>query len=223
MALGLVLNTPDGKRTVAFGGNQVEKRADLAVIITEINARWSTLEAFAGCLLGVMMATDPVVATALLKKHSTATAKKQAILEVGKAVLSGKDLENLKSLMKEFEDTGNARNDIAHGLWGVDEDRPDELAWADPTIVPFLGLHMTEAIGSGADMTGALTKRMDEIVFYNKDKLSGIVTDIQTVSDHLMGFMEPLMKERAKRRFPQAYREGEGGMAYVQGPAPDPR
>lgn len=173
---------------VMFGPDQVTNRPELAIKIARIANAWAVLEASAGTCLGVLMRAEPKAAIAMLSKVQTATAKSQAIREVGKAVLAEADFVQLKELFRRFDALAKPRNDVMHGLWGTTPEWPEHLirAPADVTTNTILGLMDEHLTGKGDEFLEQQKKRFE---VWTADRFDELFSDILALIGDLGRFV----------------------------------
>lgn len=173
---------------VTFGPDQVTQRPDLAIKIARIANAWAVLEASAGTCLGVLMRAEPRAAIAMLSKIQTATAKSQAIREVGKAVLAEAELAQLKDLFKRFDALAKRRNAVVHGLWGTTPQWPDGLVWApaDVTTNTILGLLEQHLAGKGDEF---LEDKKKQFVVWRSNRFDELFDEILALIGDLGRFV----------------------------------
>lgn len=173
---------------VTFGPDRIAQRPELAVKISQIANAWAVLEANMGACLGVLMRADPKAAIAMLSKVQTATAKSQAIREVGKAVLSDPDLKQLKELLKKFDAIGKRRNVVVHGMWGTTPEWPEHLVWAPPEVTTntILGLLQEHLDGKGEDY---LEQQKELFVVWSAHRFDELFDDIKELITDVVRFV----------------------------------
>lgn len=173
---------------VTFGPDRIAQRPELAVKISQIANAWAVLEAHVGTCLGVLMRAEPKAAIAMLSKVQTATAKSQAIRELGKAVLSDAELEQLKDLLKRFEAIGKRRNAVVHGMWGTTPEWPEHLVWAPPEVTTntVLGLWQEHLAGKGEEY---LEQQKKLFVVWSAPRFDELFDDIQELITDLVRFV----------------------------------
>lgn len=190
--IGLQLRSADGKSTLTFGGQALAQRPDLAAKIAVICASWAFLEAQAGYLLGILMKADPTSSVALLGRFTTPTAKNQAIIAVAKETLDEVQFAALKKLMDRFSNIGRLRNDIAHGLWGLDSRKVEELAWLPATVMPTIAISLPEIMAKGKEIDAIVDAYASKAKYYSGETLDKISLDTDALTKDLINFTSGL-------------------------------
>ncbi|MEN5176764.1 hypothetical protein [Brevundimonas diminuta] len=190
--IGLQFRTADGKDTQTFGGFALAQRPDLAAKIAVIGASWAFLEAHAGYLLGILMKADPTTSVALLGRFTTPTAKTQTIIAVAKETLDENQFIELKVLLRRFSKIGQLRNEIAHGLWGIDSRQAEELAWLPATVMPAFAITLPDLMAKGIEIGAIVDDYTREIKYYSGAALDKIAKETDSLTNDLMHFTSEL-------------------------------
>lgn len=190
--IGLQLRSANGKHTLTFGGHALAQRPELAAKIAVICASWAFLEAQAGYLLGILMNADPTSSVALLGRFTTPTAKNHTIIAVAKETLDDAQFAALKKLMGRFSNIGTLRNDIAHGLWGIDSRKSNELAWLPATVVPTIAITIPNIVAKGKEIDTVVDECERKEKYYSGETLDKVSTDINTLTKDLIIFTSGL-------------------------------
>lgn len=181
-----------GTPRLEFHGRAILERPNIALKISSVVSSWSTLEAFNGYLLGLLMDANPTATMALLTRFSTSSQTSQALKAVGKATLEPQKLQELDKLIKKVEKLASARNDIMHGLWGVDHTRNNELAWLHPSSLSTLGISLPTKAFTGADEIQFSAEILSKVTYYDEKKLDNLINEINNLSCDIQKFISPI-------------------------------
>jgi len=127
-----------------LGIDSLAMRPELAGLIGRAVAAWPYIENDLGLLLGgILQARNPRVLSAFFAIRASRS-QREIIIAAADSEWSEDDLKLLNVSLKKIGDAESERNDLAHGVWGVIEDRNDELIWIHGKhLGPWNAIHVT--------------------------------------------------------------------------------
>jgi hypothetical protein len=163
---------PDAK--ITFSTDALADKPSMAVLVSKIFALWSDIDYRLGLLLVQILRADEHPAVAMYSTITSQYMQSIALDAAAKAALSRDDYGVFRATIGVVESVTTPRNQLAHWIWGVCEQRPDLLALADPKHFKSTQLKQRRAVLSRFDVL----PQGREIVIDGYD------------SDHIVGYSE---------------------------------
>lgn len=113
--------------------NCMADRPEMAALIARCLTLWSQVEVEMSLILAALLDTRSDAAVAVFLSMQNARAQRDALASAASVSLSGETLELFNAVMRIHKSSSGERNDLAHGIFGVVSDRPDELIWCPST------------------------------------------------------------------------------------------
>jgi hypothetical protein len=195
------------KAFTTFGIGALEHRPECAQVIARCITYWTYVETELARLLAQILKanTDPAVAMFLSLRN--ARAKRDAINAAAQFTLEEKDYDLFLALMQYKDAVESARNDLAHGVFGVSSAIPNGIVWISTTDYTTRQTHFHGLGGISDEMATSLRKKQ---FVYEIGDLETIARDIEDLHNQIMSFIGYLWSDdqafRA-RRYPQLCNE----------------
>ena len=113
--------------------NSLAERPILAAHVGIIAALWAHVEYRLALLMALILHIDAEVAMVMYAPVRSEAARLAIIEAIVKDRLSEERLTEFQKLRKRVKSTGDERDKIVHGLWGIPENVKDSLIWYDGT------------------------------------------------------------------------------------------
>jgi hypothetical protein len=120
---------------ISLRADALADKPDMAVLVSQIFAVWADIEFHLSLLLVQMLGADEHPAVAMYSTITSQYMQSRAVDAAARAALSGDDYQIFLAMVSVVESVRTPRNQLAHWLWGVCEQRPDLLAVADPKMI----------------------------------------------------------------------------------------
>lgn len=118
---------------IKFRTDALADKPAMAVLVSTIFALWSQIDHELSLLLVKILRADAHPAVAMYSTITSQYMQSIALDAAAKAALSADDYFVFRAAMSVALGVASVRNQLAHWIWGVCEQRPDLLALADPT------------------------------------------------------------------------------------------
>jgi hypothetical protein len=111
--------------------NALIERPELAGIIGECIAFWSQVEAYLAILLGAIMKAQTGITAAVFLSIRNSRAQREALNAAAQVGLRDRELEMFSAISIVYQSLDSQRTDLAHGIFALSEDLPNDLLWMD--------------------------------------------------------------------------------------------
>jgi hypothetical protein len=108
-----------------FPANALAERPELAALIGECIAVWSSVEAQLAIMLSAIMKTQTGITAAVFLSIRNSRAQREALNAAAQVGLSGRELEMFSAISFVYQSIDSQRTDLAHGIFALTEDIPD--------------------------------------------------------------------------------------------------
>jgi hypothetical protein len=142
------------------------KRPHLAVRAAEVLSTWSNLEVMQGVIFTTMLGAEPEHGAAIYETIRSDNGRRDAFKAIADVSLKkAEDRIILEFILDRSRKAGRARDQIAHSLWGTQEEFPDCLLFVDPKVMAStsIGLRSAERIADKAEQVKAITSVMAQM------------------------------------------------------------
>lgn len=120
-----------GRYTINILHAPMAQRPQLAKHLGIIASLWSYVELHLGHLLADILHTEARIGAAMYAAIRAEAARLAAMQAAAEAYLDDALLEEFQELKDRIKKTGDQRDNVIHGIWGISKDRPDSIIWAD--------------------------------------------------------------------------------------------
>lgn len=109
--------------------NCMTDRPEMASIIARCLLTWSLVDVEMSLILAALLDTRSDAAVAVYLSMQNARAQRDALSSAAVISLSGDDLALFNATLALHKASSGDRNDLAHGIFGVVSNEPDQLIW----------------------------------------------------------------------------------------------
>lgn len=113
----------------SLGAAQLEKRPEHLAAIGSVITRWTDVETEMALVLGVLLGTRSEAAVALYTSLRQGRSRTETIAAVASSILDPDEQELLAAILIVYGQAESARNDIAHGCYGICDEIQDGVLW----------------------------------------------------------------------------------------------
>lgn len=168
------------------------KRPALALKAMSVISTFALAEAHAGVLFSTLMESERVAGARAFAEYGNNHQRVDAILAIAKVKLTPEEYEIVKVLTDEYLRVSNARNAIAHGVWGVSSKLPNAVLLGDESVltITFAGLY--------ASKQDENFKMNDMIMIYEDSDFDQMTAEIRAISTLLSTYCSYRMSINAK-------------------------
>jgi hypothetical protein len=205
------------KAKYRFPANALSERPRLAPLIGQCIAFWSQAEAQLAVLLSAIMKTDTAIASAVFLSIRNSRAQREALGAAAQIGLTGRELEMFSAIELVYQSLDAQRTDLAHGIFGVSDEMPDALLWAEAKdYIKFSIEHWIEISNQTGILPLSPPQRSDEkfktaISVYRAPDLIGLRDEIKEFWEAVFRFSTHL---RLVSVFPGVKKEAEFQRLY---------
>ncbi len=114
-----------------FRTNAMAERPELAKHLGIIASMWSDVELHLGYLLSDILHTEARIGAAMYAAIRAEAARLAAMQAAAEACLNDALLKEFQELKDRVRKTGDQRDDVIHGIWGISDDCPNSIIWID--------------------------------------------------------------------------------------------
>lgn len=137
--------------TVRLHRDALADKPEMAALVTEIFAIWSSIEADLSTLLAKILGTSESPAFAIYSVLTAQHLQSKALEAAARAALAPDQYDVFLAAMTVVQSAQSPRNRLAHWLWGTCAERPDLLALADPKMIRSRILRINDHVGRYVD------------------------------------------------------------------------
>jgi hypothetical protein len=137
--------------------NALSERPELAALIGECIAFCSQVEAYLAIMLGAIMKTETGISAAVFLSIRNSKAQREALTAAAQVGLQGRELEMFSAIAIISQSIDNQRADLAHGIFALSEDLPDDLLWMDSKDYTRLHIENWNEISKNATLVSLLS------------------------------------------------------------------
>jgi len=198
------------KGTLKYDPHSLKKRPNLAVHIGHIAHIWTMIDVLHGEMLAEMLRSESRFTTAVYLRLRGA--RPHALDAVAEEVLTENLLKEFRKIMERCRKVESSRNDVVHGLWGIDESDDKVLIWIDPAAhVKWFSATVTldVATASAANtassddawkrMEDALDKHLGSTLSYTEADFIEIENRISEIFSLVYRFSEKLSQQLGRQ------------------------
>ena len=120
---------PDNRPAISFGKLWIKSKPEHCRVIGECLMAWTEIDMYLGVLLAVIMQANTDTTIAVFSTIRRSSARNEAIEKAASHALHYTDYQLVKALLMYVSTVEKARNDLAHGFWGISHEIEDGLAW----------------------------------------------------------------------------------------------
>jgi len=118
---------PDAKYYI--NQNCMADRPEMASIIARCILTWSLVDVEMSLILAALLDTRSEAAVAVYLSLPNTQTRINALDRAAATSLTGEDLALLNATIALYKTSNSDRNDLAHGIFGVVSNEPDQLIW----------------------------------------------------------------------------------------------
>jgi hypothetical protein len=168
-----------------FPANAPAERPELAALIGECVAMWSNVEAHLAIMLSAIMKTETGIAAAVFLSIRNSRAQREALDAAAQIGLSGRELEMFSAIIAVYKSLDSQRTSLAHGIFAISEQFPDDLLWIDSThytqhhVESWSEIPSDSFLGKLAQEADSDNKIRENMFLYRKDDLISLRDEIK--------------------------------------------
>lgn len=163
--------------------NCMADRPEMASIIARCLLTWSLVDVEMSLILGTLLDSRSDAAVAVYLSLQNARAQRDALSSAASIRLDGQDLAMFKAVMAIHKSSSSERNDLAHGIFGVISNEPDQLIWCPSAkFAAWLTRANQKAWNLETDIDPQAPPRK-ELFIYTKADLEAMFTQFSFVFD----------------------------------------
>lgn len=162
---------------IEFSDTALEHRPQHAAVLGRIFTTWSLVEGAVSSILGNLMHSNHRAAIALLGQFRTNKARLAAVKKVAAEMIAEQELPSFIDLMGRVAKHANIRNDIAHGVWGTRQDRPDAVFRLPLQDYSNLIIELVPAAKSGKSPLPIVQNLLAKAEIFTLDRLLAIESE----------------------------------------------
>lgn len=110
---------------IMMGSGNTPHTPEMAVAAIGVINLWSQIEYNYSALLARIASADPVAVNAVFQAMISGDARRAALAAAAKAKLTAEESSLILAVFDATKASRETRNDFAHHLWGILQDRPD--------------------------------------------------------------------------------------------------
>lgn len=160
----------------------LDDKPEMAVLVSQIFATWSTIEYDLGMLLTNLLGASESPAMAIFSILQTQRLQAVGLQAAAKAVLPSDDYKVFSAATAVAESVSAPRDCLAHWLWGKCEQRPDLLCLANPKKYKSREIdarrYLETPVGASAAPLSSDLIDPDEVLAYSQGDLQRAKRDL---------------------------------------------
>jgi hypothetical protein len=171
---------PNNRDLTLHWGNQfLTERPLLATIIGRSILRWTQIEYLMAVLLAVLLKTDTPAAMSVFLTLRRSTSRIEAITAAAQH-LPARDKEICVATLKAMQSVEAERNSLAHGMFGVTDELPDSVLWAE--VKDISSTMVKYAFFADSADNEKMSEYLDNVFYYRESDLLQIEEQIKQAS-----------------------------------------
>lgn len=189
--------------------NCMADRPEMAAIIARCLLTWSLVDVEMSLILAALLDTRSDAAVAVYLSLQNARAQRDALSSAAAVSLSGEELALFNATLTLHKASSNDRNDLAHGVFGVVSNQPDQLIWCPSAkFAAWMTRANQRAWNLETDPDPHAPLR-NEIFIYKKSDLEAIFSQISFVFDVVSRMHMVLSPVKASKDFGRQWLLGQ--------------
>lgn len=169
-----------------FSPNALLERPQLAAHIGKIALMWTHVEQWIGHILAAMTRMESAQAMTIYASFVTANVRIDVLKAIAAERLDEPTQKLLVALLKDFRIRAGERNDVVHGIWGIDANRDDCLLHQDPTDhTLWITYHLYGRRPEGGILRKDEIERLPRVLVYKEKDFLAIEDRIQRLTENV--------------------------------------
>jgi len=119
-------------------GDVLGERPELAVLVLRVISFWSLIDQKMNSLLSALLKSQYRLSMVMLQTVDSQSLRRTIIRKIASEVLSRDDCGLLSTVFKIVASSERRRNEFAHHIWAVNQNRPDTLILINPKDINLL-------------------------------------------------------------------------------------
>ncbi|TWB27710.1 hypothetical protein [Nitrospirillum bahiense] len=179
---------PKNTRLSAGCGGLQKIHPEFSIRIAAVYSIWNEIEVFLVVAYTALCGGDLEVSGSKYKKLPNVSAKRKAIEDISRSILTDSDLDEALYITKRMEEIGRERNRFAHSVLATSDDSPNRIFLLDPDKYSALCYSHENAVIKGLSLDDAHLVIYEKSETYDLDSMVRFTFEMEELKGRIIKF-----------------------------------